>query len=105
MIVVNRISWPKVIVTLVAFALFISFLVICCYFTNLLDKLLGWAIVEVEDENGLRRLSRSFYSKLSGFSRASSKASNLGTSKRNSANDLDQENDAAMYEMRPIIKR
>ena len=68
LIVVNRISWPKVKIylkivmftlkvtlTLVAFAIFITFLVVCCYFTNLLDKLLGWAIVEVDDENGLRR--------------------------------------------------
>ena len=45
----------------------------CCYFTNLLDKLLGWALIEVDEENGLRRLSRSFYSKLSGLSRASSR--------------------------------
>ena len=45
----------KVTLTLVAFAIFITFLVVCCYFTNLLDKLLGWAIVEVDEENGLRR--------------------------------------------------
>ena len=89
---------------LVAFALFISFLVICCYFTNLLDKMLGWAIVEVDDENGLRRLSRSLYSRLSGLSRGSSKASHLGCTS-NSVNDLGRENDAAMYEMRPVIKR